>query len=728
MFRFFIFFAIAPFLIHAQIDHWESVVLEGDQFQYIVPNSQLETTWINLEFDDSSWNKGNSGFGYGDGDDNVILESVISVYIRKVFVVANLEDIEEIILHMDYDDGFIAYLNGVEVARSLVSGNPPAYNQGSDGLHEALLYQGIQPETFGIDYGLLVEGENILAIQVHNESNQSSDLTAIPFLSLGIKSNTFTYRPIPVWFSPPTTFDFSNSKLPIVSINTNGQQIFNDPKIKAEIGIIYNGEGNVNRISDPFNEYHGSCGIEIRGESSQYFDKKSYLFEFWDEEGLDMDTSFLNFPAEEDFILYGPFSDKSLLNNVLTMKLGNDMGRYSSRTRFVELIINDQYQGLYVVMEKIKRGKDRVDISKLNTDEISGDDLTGGYIVRVDKGVYQGWESKYNSYGTNNKLFFQYYYPNQYDIQVEQKGYIKGYFDEFEQAVASVNYANSLGKKYSDYINIKSFVDNFIINEFSKNVDGYRLSSYFHKDKKSKGGKLVAGPLWDFNLSFGNADYCGGDNENGWILYQCDHGGIPFWWNRMLNDDFFKNALRCRWESLRENVLATDHIHNFLDSMNLVLGESADRNFEKWQILGQYVWPNGWYYAQAQSHDEILEIMKARIENRLNWLDLNIPGIAENCTYYDEFDELAGNDPNIPDPEDYKVYVFPNPTVENIHIESEKTIEKIFIYNALGQLVLQSKVDEKIYTIPLNDQFAKGQYILKVQFDNGFVHKPIIIL
>ncbi len=546
----------------------------------------------------------------------------------------------------------------------------------------------------------------------------------IPIFSYTQSSQWKSYLPINTANSFNPSFKLQSSHLPIININTHGQGITNEPKIMADIGIIYNGEGNTNYTIDPYNEYHGKCGIEIRGESSQGYDKKSYLFEFWDEDGQDMDTSFLNFPAEEDFILYGPYADRSLINNVLAMKLARDIGQYASWTRFVELIINEEYQGLYVVMEKIKRDKNRVDIAKLNPNEISGDDLTGGYIVRLDKGEYQGWNSKYNAFGTNKKIFFQYVVPDQDEIQEEQEMYIQNYFHRFEEAMVSPDYTNDQGKRYYDYINIRSFVDNFIINELSKNVDAYRFSTYFYKDKNSKGGKIVAGPIWDYNFSFGNADYCGGDQINGWIYEQCDHGGIPFWWSRLMEDPFFQNALRCRWDELRENELATDKLHHAIDSMVLEIGPAADRNFERWPIFGSYIWPNPDYYLTPDHHGEIIETLKNRLENRLVWMDFSIPGVAENCDYYEDFDEMTTETKDLTLDEN-RVHIYPNPTSSILQIESINTIHNLELYNIYGQKIYEEKSASNTLTVDLTS-LSSGTYLLHVRDDKERYSKILI--
>ena len=688
---------ISHLVVWAQTDHWESVILEGDEWSYLVPASQPNESWINTEFDDSGWSVGNSGFGYGDNDDNTVLNSgIASVYIRKIFNVTDLTAIDQVLLHMDYDDGFVAYLNGSEITRSLVSGNTPTYDQFADGLHEASLYQGQLPASFSIDPALLVEGNNILAVEVHNESSTSSDLSAIPILSFGISNSSQDYRPVPSWFQAPLNFEESN--LPLVIINTNNQEIVDEPKIPATIGIINNGIGEINHLFDEF-EYFGYCGIELRGNSSLYFDKKSYGFEMRDEFDNDMDTTLLGFPSEEDFILYGPYPDKSLINNRLAMKLANEMGHYASRTKFVELLINDEYLGVYVLMEKIKRDKGRVDISKLDSDEVSGDDLTGGYIFQIDWVEDDGWSSNYNVYNGNYRLFFQYYYPKPKDIVPEQKAYIKQYVDDFEKAIASTTYFNSKDKHYTEYIDLRSFVDNFIINEFSKNVDAYRLSSYFYKDKDSKDRKIKCG-YWDFNFSFGNADYCGGDDPTGWVYYQCS-GSSPFWWNNMLKDTVFTNALQCRWNELRQSVLSNESLNDYIDSFTNEVAEAQVRNFERWPVLGTYLWPNPSYFAQASTYDEVIIAMKNWISNRLIWMDANIPGTAQHCDVYENFDTITKED-NVLGTHEEKpsIKIYPNPAHAFLTIESKEVIEDIMILNLSGKLIFRAQPKEKTYKTP----------------------------
>lgn len=145
---------------------------------------------------------------------------------------------------------------------------------------------------------------------------------------------------------------FSSSNLPIVVINTNGQEIVDEPKISADMGIIFNGPGVRNNLTDPFNNYDGKIGIEIRGSTSQSFPKKQFGFELLDEAGESVDASLLGLPAKDDWILFAPYNDKSLMRDVLAYRLAHDLDGYASRFKYCELVLNGQYHGIYVLLEK----------------------------------------------------------------------------------------------------------------------------------------------------------------------------------------------------------------------------------------------------------------------------------------------------------------------------------------------------------------------------------------
>ena len=285
---------------------------------------------------------------------------------------------------------------------------------------------------------------------------------------------------------------------------------------------------------------------------SQMFPKKQYGIELRDAAGVDIDASLLNMPAEEDWVLFAPYNDKSLMRDVLAYKLGRDMDRYAPRTRFCELVLNGKYQGIYVLMEKIKRNVNRVAINNLNPGEIAGNDLTGGYIIKIDKftgGSGDGWFSAFlpPNNGKGQPIYFQYEFPEAGEIAAEQRNYIQKFVGQFESALAG-DFFEDPAQGYARYIDVNSFIDFLIMQEVTKNVDGYRLSTFLHKQRDSDGGKLVMGPLWDFNLGFGNADYCTEGEPTGFVLdfnktCPMDDWLIPFWWKRLLQDNTFQEKL-----------------------------------------------------------------------------------------------------------------------------------------------------------------------------------------
>lgn len=185
--------------------HYETAIFPSDTWKYLVPTSEPNALWRTVAYNDASWNIGPGGFGYGDGDDGTTIGSTISVFARKTFNLTNVPSVTDVVLHFDYDDAFVAYLNGVEIARANIGtvGIPPAYNAFAAGGHEANVYQGIPIDTFIIPSttwnGLLNEGTNVLAIQTHNVDAGSSDLTGNAYLTFGFNSFSTQFTPAPEW-------------------------------------------------------------------------------------------------------------------------------------------------------------------------------------------------------------------------------------------------------------------------------------------------------------------------------------------------------------------------------------------------------------------------------------------------------------------------------------------------------------------------------------------------
>lgn len=492
---------------------------------------------------------------------------------------------------------------------------------------------------------------------------------------------------------------FTDSNLPIIVINTNGQSIMDDPKIDCEMGIIWNGEGNRNYLTDAFNDYDGRIGIEIRGSTSQQYPKKSYSIETRDDQGNNLNVNLLGMPKENDWILYGAYPDKSLMRNEITYALFSSMQPWSPRFVYCELVVNGEYLGVYTLLEKIKRDDDRVDIEKLDANDDSGDELTGGYIIKVDKPTGSSstpWISAYQE-----KLKFLYHDPKYDELTENQRAYIKDYVSTFEDAVYSEDFMDS-EKGYRQYINTASFIDFMIMQELGRTVDGYRSSSFMYKDRDSKGGQLSCGPMWDFNLSYGNADYCDAFLLEGWqynfseVCGDFFNSEPPNWWARMLEDSTYSNELQCRWKDLRSTILSTQNINTWIDSMALYLDESQTRNFEKWPILGEYV---NWNYYIGENFQEEVDYLKWWFQARSEYLDENFPGTCNVTTSLSE-----------PKSSGVANLLYPNPTgrfiFSAIPIESKSDLR---IFNMEG---LEIDFDVYANRIDLRNN-ASGVYIVR---------------
>ena len=404
-------------------------------------------------------------------------------------------------------------------------------------------------------------------------------------------------------------------------ITDNNQEIVDDPKINAELIVVED------EIETKYN-----IGIEIRGSSSQSFPKKSYGFETKTSDySDDLDVSIGGFTEEEDWILYGPYSDKSLIRNKLTFDLSNAIGFKASNTKFYNLSINGDGRGLYVLMEKIKRDSNRVDISKNNSESVDA-----GYIIKIDKPTGDGescstcydssfsFRSNFDTNGnesSDSEIYFVYDYPKPKNITEDQKQFIFSIINEFESILASDNFDDPIDG-FEKVIDVDTFIDFFIMNEITKNPDGFRLSTYMNRDSE---GKLKMGPIWDFNLAFGNVDYCDGMNPEGWIynfnsICPSDIWQVPFWWKRLMESPSFKNKLKDRWLALRSNILSDPSIDSRIDAYLEYLNTNKviDQNFYRWTILGQYVWPN---YFVGSTHESEINFLKNWIAQRLNWMD-----------------------------------------------------------------------------------------------------------
>lgn len=528
---------------------------------------------------------------------------------------------------------------------------------------------------------------------------------------------------------------FTSSNLPIVVINTNGQEIVDAVKITAEMGIIYNGEGVRNYITDSSNNYNGKIGIEIRGSTSQQFPKKQYAVETRDAAGEDLKVSLLGFPKESDWILFAPYNDKSLMRDALAYRIASDMGRYASRSKFCEVVLNGDYVGVYVLLEKIKRDANRVNIKKLESPDTSGTAVTGGYIIKIDKTDGEendGWYSRYFPFSErNDQVFYQYHYPKPEDIVQQQKTFIQNKIFHFETVMKyALNIADSV-TGYPAYINPDSFVDFILANEVAKNVDAYRLSTFLYKNRDDIDPKIYAGPVWDFNLAFGNADYYEGWKTDGWQIDLLTNIHnipdwetflTPFWWKNLFEDSTFRNKIYLKWNYLRNNSLVTSKVLSYVDSLVTLLDEAKTRNFERWPVLGQYVWPNPFV---GNTYQEEINYLKTWIVDRLNWLDQNMVGYPTSInTIQNQLPDYFILEQNYPNPF--------NPITKIKWQSSLSSWQSLKIYDILGN-EMATLVDEfkaaGRYEVDFDgSELASGVYIYKLNVGGLSSAKKFVLM
>lgn len=307
--------------------------------------------------------------------------------------------------------------------------------------------------------------------------------------------------------------------LPLVIIDTGGEAIPGEPlndhydaagtsftttaagadMLPARICVMDDGTRNHHPSDQP--DLETDTLIRIRGNSSRYFDKKSYLLRFTDEKGEYEDHEVMGMDAHYEWALYGPYLDKTLMRNYMWYNIAGEMMDYAPNVRFCEVILNGEYQGLYVMVETITNGVD----CRVNVSEPVDNTTSTGYVLRLDRGSENEKKNLVNfTYYTY--LFDRNYnhcvniqYPKSGALTQEMVDAIEQEFSDFEKALYSFDY-NTYDYGYQNYIDVDSFVDYFIINEFTQNYDAGYLSTYLYKDI---GGKYRM-VIWDFNSACNN--------------------------------------------------------------------------------------------------------------------------------------------------------------------------------------------------------------------------------
>ena len=380
------------------------------------------------------------------------------------------------------------------------------------------------------------------------------------------------------------------------------------------------------------------AGIHVHGSSTESLPKQAFSVDFWDDLNNDADYSPLGFPAESDFVLYAPDNfEPVLIHNPLMYQLSNEIGRYASRTRFVEVYINTgggpvtsaNYNGIYVLEEKIKWDKNRVNITKihsvdnLNPQDNTSPNATGGYMMKIDR-LGPG-ESGFNVADQS----IVYNYPKEEDIdnpqRAPQKQYLQNYMNAFDTALNGANYTDP-ANGYRAFIDESSWIDHHILNVMAFNVDALRLSAYFYKDRTNN---LVYGPIWDFDRSQGSTD--GRDfSPLFWRAPTGDLGTDFFnypWWGRMFTDIDFWQAWIDRYEDLRAGTLSTNHIFADIDALVAQVQSEEPREAARWPSLTKprsgTITTSGYSFAFPGTYQGEVNFLKKWYTARLNFMDTN---------------------------------------------------------------------------------------------------------
>ncbi len=508
-----------------------------------------------------------------------------------------------------------------------------------------------------------------------------------------------------------------STDLPLIIIDTEGKTIVDDPKISAKMKIV-NNTGAVNKFTDPPNDFNGNVGIELRGSSSMGYPQKPWLFETRDAAGQNLSYPVLGLPKEKDWILLSNYNDKSLMRNILGYQLFEKLGNYAPRAKLVDVILNNEYQGIYVLTEKIKQDSSRVNIAKLRKEDIAGEELSGGYIFKIDYwNSSNSWQSPYSPINyPYYKINFVYHDPDWDELTNQQKSYISTYVTSFEKVLYSANFKD-VNQGYPKYIDVESFIDYFLVSEISRNNDGYKKSQYFHKDKN---GKIVAGPVWDFDWAWKNINQCfifKATDGSGWSYKVNDCNPdvkSPDWMVRLFTDEKFKNEVNCRYFEARANQMSNKAVFAMMDSLYNVVKNAQVKHFQKWQILGKNVGAPE-VDAQPATYTGEVEKLKNWITLRLNWLDKNMPGKCSTVNTH----QLAENK---------GIRIYPNPATDELNILSGETISSVQIFDLAGKTILVNHaVNAEMIRIDVS-AFNPGMVIVKmIDMKGNSVSKKIVV-
>ena len=412
------------------------------------------------------------------------------------------------------------------------------------------------------------------------------------------------------------------SDLPLVIVHTfGGGSIPADTKQAAYIAVFEPRNGRSSLTNAPDTDTR--AGINLRGSSTLGYPKHSLSVEFWNDYDEDKHVGLLGMPAESDWVFYAPNNfEPVMIHNPFMHDLSRQVGRYSPRTRFAEVYINKtggpvtqaNYFGIYAIEERIKRGKDRVDVDSLEPEHTTPPSITGGYVMKVDR-----WGPNDSGFWSS-QLSILFLDPKGPEMDLPQRApqrqYIQNYFDTCYTVLNGADWTDPV-KGYAAYIDVDAAIDDHLLNVLAFNVDAYRLSGFLYKPRN---GKITFGPLWDFDRTLGSTD--GRDAApRRWRSAVPDYGTDFFnpdpiypnsWYGRMSRDIDFWQKWVDRYQELRASQFSLTNLYSLVDSLTRQLREAQPRDTAKWGVA-----PRGGSY-QAE-----INLMKQWLSNRVDFMDTN---------------------------------------------------------------------------------------------------------
>ncbi len=421
--------------------------------------------------------------------------------------------------------------------------------------------------------------------------------------------------------------------LPIIKIDTNGVTIPGKPYHNPETGLtehtladdgndtiaayaeITDREGN-NHLTD-VPTLKSDIRIRIRGNSSRHFDKLPYLVELINPDGTNNPHEVMGMASHHEWALHGPFLDKTLIRNYMWYNIAGQIMDYAPNVRFCELILNGEYQGVYLMTETITAGKEGARLTLSTTEKRN---TFSGYILRHDRGSENEFKNitPLSIYAMKTDKKINIVYPGASNLNEELARNIELDFSDFEKAIHSYDFDDKEG--YKGNIDILSFVDYFIINEVSINRDAGLYSTYIYKDIDRKYKMCV----WDFNNALDNYEDVENEPNDGFAMFG------TLWFNRLVQDEDFTDAIIERYRELRENILSEEYLNGFIDDTIKWLGPAVKRNFEKWGYsFGKSHDRLTPHWRNPRSYEEAVQDMRECLNERLVWMDKNIESLRQ---------------------------------------------------------------------------------------------------